>query len=161
MCEGKEPERYVRSSLFALRRCPVYHALMRSVVVHLRDTTESEVAAFLQQAYPSQQGPTWIAQASGDACLYIDFHPCSPSATPPEEWQAIVREFGGAPAVSVIADVSGRHPGGDQVREFVTRLLARFSGAATDDYSKHMWSLHEITSGHRAENHPFFDYNGS
>ena len=61
------------------------------------------------------------------------------------------REFGEVPIVNVIADVSGRHPRDQHIQEFVTALLTRFSGAATDGFTSHMWSLDEILSGHRVE----------
>jgi len=67
---------------------------------------------------------------------------------------------GGEPAVGVIADVSGRHPGDEQVAAFVSGLLARFAGAAMDEYTTHLWSLAELRGGHRVQEHPFFDYSG-
>jgi hypothetical protein len=133
---------------------------MRSIFVHLRDASESEVAAFLQETYPFQQGPVWISEVVGDACLYIDFFRPDQDGGVPSEWDDIARDFGEVPTVNVIADVSGRHPGDEQIRGLVTALLARFNGAATDGYTCHMWSLDEIVSGHRVEGHPFFDYNG-
>jgi hypothetical protein len=62
--------------------------------------------------------------------------------------------------VTVSAHVSGRHPGDDEVHQFVRSLLTRFRGAAQDEYTGHMWSLEEIVSGHRVEGHRFFDYRG-
>jgi len=44
---------------------------MRSVTVHLRDATEAEVAAFLQEKYPTEVGPPWIEPVGDDPCLYI------------------------------------------------------------------------------------------
>ena len=133
---------------------------MRSVIVHLRDTTEQEVAGFLQRTYPFQQGPPWIAHVAGDACLYIDFYRDGPSEHEPKEWAGILASFGGEPSVSVGADVSGRHPGDEQVRDFVGALLGRFGGAAQDDYTNHLWSLEEIVTGHHVQGHAFFDYLG-
>ncbi len=67
----------------------------------------------------------------------------------PEDWADIVQRFGGEPAACVIIDVSGRHPGDEQVAGFVAGLLSRFSGAAMDDYTAHLWSLNELRGGHR------------
>ncbi|WP_438037351.1 hypothetical protein [Sorangium sp. So ce204] len=132
---------------------------MRSVVVFLRDTMESAVTAYLDAAYPEQRDP-WVVFVAGDACLYINLYRHGPLEHEPEDWADIVQRFGGEPAACVIADVSGRHPGDEQVAGFVAGLLSRFSGAAMDDYTPHLWSLDELRSGHRVRGHPFFDYNG-
>lgn len=129
---------------------------MRSVIVFLRDATVEEVEAYLNWAYPSQREP-WV---DGDACLYVNFYRNGALEHEPEEWDDIIYRFGGEPAVGVIADVSGRHPGDSQVAEFVAGLLRRFSGAAMDEYTTHLWSLAELQGGNRVEGHPFFDYNG-
>ena len=132
---------------------------MRSVFVFLRETTESEVAAHLDRTYPSQREP-WVMLVDGDAYHYIDFYRAGPREHEPEDWANIVQQFGGEPAVSVGADVSGRHPGDEQAAEFVADLLTWFSGAAMDDYTDHLWSLAELRAGHRVAGHPFFDYKG-
>jgi hypothetical protein len=132
---------------------------VRSVLVFLRDTTEAEVAAYLDGAYPSQREP-WVAAVDGDAFLYIHLYHDGPREHEAEEWADIICRFGGEPAVGVIADVSGRHPGDEQATGFVTGLLVRFSGAAMDEYTTHLWSLSELRAGRHIEGHPFFDYNG-
>lgn len=132
---------------------------MRSVLVLLRDTTEAAVTAYLDVAYPGQREP-WVAFIRGDACLSIRLYRDGPREHEPEEWADIVRRFGGEPAVGVIADVSGRHPGDAQVTAFVAGLLAGFSGAAMDEYTTHLWSLAELRAGRRVQAHPFFDYEG-
>ncbi len=132
---------------------------MRSVSAFLRDTTEAEVMAYLDAAYPEQQEP-WVALVHGDACLYINFFRDAHHEYEPEDWADIVGRFGGDPAVGLSADVSGRHDGEKQVTEFLAGLLSRFSGAAMDDYTSHLWSLAELRAGQRVDGHPFFDYKG-
>lgn len=132
---------------------------MRSVVVFLRDTTESAVTAYLDATYPEQREP-WVVFVKGNACLYINLYRDRPLDHEPEEWADIVQRFGGEPAIGVLADVSGRHPGDEQVAAFVAGLLSRFSGAAMDEYTEHLWSLDELRGGHRVQGHPFFDYKG-
>jgi hypothetical protein len=56
----------------------------------------------------------------------------------PEEWADIIRRFGGEPLVGVIVDVSGRHPGDEQVADLVAGLLNRFSEAAMDGFTDHL-----------------------
>ncbi len=62
--------------------------------------------------------------------------------------------------MTVMADVSGRVPGDDEVREFAAFLLSEFRGVAWDDYSCHCWTLVEIQSGTKADGHRFFDDSG-
>jgi hypothetical protein len=95
-----------------------------------------------------------------DTCLYIKLYHDGPREHEPDEWADILRRFGGEPAVSVIAFVSGRHAGDEQVADFVAGILTRFDGAAMDEHTTHLWSLAEIQSGHRFLGHPFFDYQG-
>lgn len=132
---------------------------MRSVLVFMRDTTEAEVAAYLDGTYPSQREP-WVVAVDGDPHLYIDLYHDGPREHEPEEWADITCRLGGEPVVGVIANVTGRHPGDKQVAEFVTDLLARFHGGAMDEYTTHLWSLAELRAGRHIEGHPFFDYNG-
>jgi hypothetical protein len=131
---------------------------MRSVFIHLATTTETEVAAFLDSAFTQQAGRQWISAIDGDACLYIDFYRDHAAESEPDDHAALLRVFGGRAPVSVIADVSGRWPGDDQVRELVRRLLERFAGFAQDDYSARLWSLEEVLSHADVDGHPFFDY---
>ena len=116
---------------------------MRSVHVYLRDTTQDEVAAVLDLAYPGQRFP-WLHSINDDAYLYIDFLPTNWSDIDPDDWKVFQEQFGGEPAVAVTADVSGRHHGGPQVLEFVTLLLSKFNGLANDDYTDRLWPLSEI-----------------
>lgn len=133
---------------------------MRSVFVYLRDVTEPEVAAFLAANYPFQAGPLWVADKRGDPVLYIDFYRDLNTEAEVEEWFAILEHLGGEPTVSVVADVSGRHAGTEEVHAFVLGLLRAFSGVARDEYTFHPWSSSEIETGTEVEGHRFFDYLG-
>ena len=132
---------------------------MRSVFVFLRDTTEAAVTAYLDAAYPEQRGP-WVMRQREDAYLYIDIYRDGPREFESDEWADIARRFREEPAVVVIADVSGRHPGDEQTVAFVAGLLTQFAGSAMDEYTPHLWSLAQLRSGYRVGGHLFFDYNG-
>jgi hypothetical protein len=132
-------------------------ARMRSALVLLRDTTSKEVARYLDAVYPSQREP-WIALVSDDPCLYINLLQGSPFDE--DEREEMIARFDGEPAVTVVADVSGRHPGDEQIFELTSDLLGRFSGAALDDYTSHLWTLEELKRRHLVDGHPFFDYQG-
>jgi hypothetical protein len=131
---------------------------MRSVIFHLRDASEEEVAQFLQRAFPFQAGPPWICDVEGDPCLYIDLYRDGPNEYEPKDWARLVDALGCAPATSVVADVSGRHAGDDQLRFLASKLLGEFQGLAMDDFSEHYWSAAEVLSGVRADGDRFFDY---
>lgn len=80
-----------------------------------------------------------------------------------EEYAELVNAIGGkTPTVSVVADVSGRVPGDDEVRLLARCLLERFHGFAFDDYLSysHAWTLAEIMDGARVDGLKFFDYEG-
>jgi hypothetical protein len=115
---------------------------VRTVFAHLWDTTEPAVAAALGTAYPEQPGPTWVASVAGDPCLYISIYRQGPIEYP--NWATRFDAVGGHPAVSVAADISGRHNGWPQVNEFMGLLLGRFRGLAEDDDSERLWSLAEL-----------------
>jgi hypothetical protein len=102
----------------------------------------------------------WLATLADDPRLYINVYRAAPGELEPEDWADLVQRFGGEPAVVVIADVSGRHPGDEQTLDFVTDLLTHFSGSAQDEYTEHLWSLGELRAGHYVSGHPFFDYSG-
>ncbi len=134
---------------------------MRSVVVHLKDVSEPTVVAFLTENYRVLPEPTcWTAEKKGDPVLYIDFYRDLNTEAEEEDWFALLEYFRGEPAVSVIADVSGRHDGTEEVRSFVCGLLRAFSGVAEDEYTHHLWSREEVERGAIVEGHPFFDYLG-
>ncbi len=129
---------------------------MRSVLVHLRDAAEAEVTAFLSRRYPSPEPGSWVLTQKDDPVLYVSIYRDMNTEFEVEQWFALVECLGAEPSVSVAADVSGRHPGDEQVREFVCSLLAAFDGVTQDDYTGHCWTLPEIESGAQAEGHPYF-----
>ena len=133
---------------------------MRSVFLHLRDVNEQSLDSFLQQIYRCGPGPQWTVSVDGDPCLYINLYRVARQECEADEWNALTEALGGEPAVSLMVDISGRHPADQEVKEFVAAVLSKFHGVAQDDYTEHCWTLHEIVSGHEAEGHPFFDYLG-
>jgi hypothetical protein len=116
---------------------------LRSVFAHLWHTTEREVAAALDRLYPTQGRP-WLMEVDGDPRLYIEIYHDGPVED--DEWHTRFSSCGGPPAVSVIANISGRHDGWPEVREFVARVLGTFDGVATDDDWSHLWSHDEVQS---------------
>ena len=101
-----------------------------------------------------------MADKEGDPLLYIDFYHDFNIEGEVEEWFGLLEYFGGEPAVSVSADVSGRHDGTEEVFLFVCGLLRAFRGVVTDGYTFHLWSYSEIEANAEFDGHPFFDYSG-
>src|SRR5882724_6249983 len=122
---------------------------MRSVWLHLRSASEEQVVNFLKHTYTRQKGPPWICDVRGDACLYIDIDREMELELEPELLAKLRKELKGGPTVSVVADVSGRHSGDKQVREFVSALLSEFEGLAEDEFTDGFWTLDEILSRSR------------
>ena len=121
---------------------------LRTVIAHLWDTTEAVVAATLDATYSKPNGPTWVDYVAGDPCLYIDIYRHGPIEYP--AWATRFDSVGGTPAVSVSADISGRHNGWTQVEEFMGLLLSQFRGLAEDDDSYCLWSLAQLGDGQQA-----------
>jgi hypothetical protein len=134
---------------------------MRAVIVHLAaPCTESEVADLLDREYEGQAREAWSECVDGDPCLYIEFYRHHTIEFAAEELQLLKSHFAGEIPLSVIANVSGRHDGTPQVVRFVTTLLARFSGVATDEFTEHLWLRSEIEQDFRYDGLAFFDYRG-
>jgi hypothetical protein len=76
----------------------------------------------------------------------------------PEDLVGLATALGGGPSTSVMANVSGRHYGDEQIRSFVTTLLGKYAGVAQDEYTKHCWTADEVQSGFQVQGHRFFDY---
>ena len=133
---------------------------MRSVFIHLRETTEGEVAIFLQRIYTFQTGPPWVLTLNGDPCLWIDFYRDASREFEPKDWARLVKALGCEPVVSLVVEVSGRHPGDDQVRSVIATTLGEFQGVAQDDFTTRFWTAEEVLSGYRENGHLFFDYSG-
>lgn len=129
---------------------------MRSVLVHLQ-AEEAAVLAFLDERFPAQRDP-WVDFVEGDACLYIRLYRDHEIEMPPEEVDELRAHFGGSQPLSLIADISGRHDGTEQVQRFARALLSRWSGVAEDGFTDHLWTLEDLTSGATVEGMRFFDF---
>ena len=118
---------------------------MRSVIVHLKNADIEGVKDLLEGRYTAQEDQ-WIGWVNQDPCLYIAIYTHLLEEASEDELTGLKQRLGKLPSVSLIADISGRHHGGPQVVAFVSLLLERFEGVATDDYSDDLWTLEEIVS---------------
>jgi len=125
---------------------------LRSIFVHLWGTSESEVSAWLGRHYTC--GPArWLLERDGNPYLYIEFYRDGPFED--EEWFTRFSDWGSPPAVSVIANISGRHDGWPEPQAFVTCVLGKFNGVATDDGWLRCWSGFEVQADSRVDGRPF------
>jgi hypothetical protein len=123
---------------------------------HLFDASPEAVGALLSEAGCQRVGDdSWNYPAGPQAVVYISlnqagsFDPGS-AITPGAQTE-------------VLADVSGRVPGDDEVRFLAKLLLSCFRGIAFDDFMSdtHAWTLAEINAGKRFGGLAFFDYLGA
>ena len=128
---------------------------MRSVFVSLRAASERDVRDHLDESYSRGVAPA--SEWCDEEILFIDFDHDGPVEFGPEDWSRLVAPLGGEPSASLIANVSGRHAGDEQVLRFIRSILERFDGLAQDEHTNHLWSLDEVVSGHQVRGHPFFD----
>ena len=134
---------------------------MRSVVIHLVNTTRDEVRTRLTQFAQAEHGDRWLYPPEApQPSLYIEFYEDYERELEADELARLKSALGQKPEVTVIADISGRVPGDNEVRAFIECLLSAFRGVAQDEYSHHWWSLAEICSGAKPEGNKFFDYEG-
>ncbi|GAA4364804.1 hypothetical protein GCM10023185_34610 [Hymenobacter saemangeumensis] len=139
---------------------------MRSIFIYLKTTTADELDLFLNSYFaqsPPKSAPgayRWFWETDGAPVLYIDFYNEYDAELEPETKEALYHALGGPPTTSLSADVSGRHPGDQEVRSFIHLVLSSFEGLAQDDYTDSFWTLLEIEQGHCHLGHPFFDYQG-
>jgi hypothetical protein len=135
---------------------------MRSIFVHYPMEDEPKIRAWLDaHASPHSDG-SWSSPTLQDARLYIQLA-TSLDLEPdwePAEISAIADEVG--PRTGLVhVDVSGRIRGDEEVRVICAALLGLSPRSrAQDEYTPHLWTADEISSGALAEGHPFFDYDG-
>ncbi len=118
---------------------------MRTVFIHLKTATAGEVRAFLEEKFPSQYEP-WVYWAGDDPCLYIDFYNEAAEEFSDSALADIKKKFGAIPSTSLMVDVSGRHHGHSEVRDFISLMLGEFDGLVQDDWSERFWTLDEVFS---------------
>jgi hypothetical protein len=124
--------------------------------VHLRNTTEKDVAAFLHRTYTHQKGPPWAYLVGGEVAIYLDCYNAAPSQFSHEEWVTLVEALGSLPAVTVSAHVTARHVGNrEAVPAIVSALLGAFQGVAQDESSDKWWTAQQVLSAYQGEGRPY------
>jgi hypothetical protein len=101
--------------------------------IHLRDTTDSDVADFLRRTYTHQQGPPWAYAVQGEVVTYLDCYPIELAQFDDFAWDSLIREMKALPAVTVIAHVMKGHFNHPQGVPYVLKaVLSEFQGVAQD-----------------------------
>ena len=128
---------------------------MRSVFLHITEPKQKDAEAFLSSQFPGQSHPWIYPSPPADNVLFIDIEEFDENERP-----TVVETLGKKPDFTIVADVSGRHPGDVEILHFVNICLSKFSGFAQDDYTEHLWTLQEIRDRQIYQEHRFFDYLG-
>jgi hypothetical protein len=131
---------------------------MRCVLLHLKQTTPTEVAAALDEVCSGRYGSglRWVYPSSQQAVLYVNLY-ADYERYEPEVWAAVRSKLGDVPDVSIIAEVAGRTGGRRAVIGFTRQILAQFEGVAQDDYTAYLWTKEEIETDQTSQGHRFFD----
>ncbi len=136
---------------------------MRSILLHLKNTTQAEVTAHLDQECRhrslSGRNKQWSWCTEEEPVLYIGFINAAQDLGA-EDLEIVRQALGSEPSVTIAVDVSGQSGGDAEVPDFISYVLLAFEGVAQDDYTSHVWYLDEILSEVQKEGHPFFDYLG-
>ena len=115
---------------------------MRTVFAHLKNASDREVAEWLSSFVGLRcSDDMWRYPHAEAPVLYIEFYRDYHSEYEPEEYERLVKELGGEPSTTVVADVSGRADGTTEVKALFGGLLRRFDGLASDNYSSHYWTI--------------------
>ena len=131
---------------------------MRSVFIYFPETSRPEIVEWLEREIGEATDARWQAPPGNDAVLFCEFDNLNDLG--PQGRAAVSAAIGG-PAGLLVADVSGKVPGDDEVRWLVLGLLTAVPEAvAGDDFSTSVWTLEEIKVGNLKSGHPFFDYQG-
>jgi hypothetical protein len=128
---------------------------MRSVFILFKEASRAELVRDFDVKF-ARNGAGWIR----DGSVYIGFYDDAEVEFEPELLERLRALSGRKEVVAVMADISGRIPGDQEVMSFCSQVLGDFSGWAMDDYSSHLWSIEEIRSKSLNAGHPFFDYRG-
>jgi hypothetical protein len=130
---------------------------MRSVLVLLKKALRKQVTDALDSLYRGQRAPWVRLNPSGEEVLYIHVDDDPMEDLEPESRARVIAALGGVPSFGLYADVSGRHPGRDEVVELAKELLSRFQGFALDDHGHHLWTIQEIRGGTKVDGRGFFE----
>jgi hypothetical protein len=136
---------------------------MRSAYVYLKGPKTDALVSFLDSICTKRKDfdATWLVETDNDPVLYIDFYEKKYwDEIEPQDWKELVKKLGAEPELSICVDISGRHPGKDELFSFLELLLTSYEGVVLDDYTEYAWNIKEILDGELIEGHPFFDYIG-
>lgn len=126
---------------------------MRSVFFHLTDTDRTQVSNFLNQLCICWSDEEW--EHAGP--IYISFYTDHCSEFDEEEIEKLKKRVGEfPPAVTVMADVSGRIVGYEESLTLARHILGAFHGVAADD-GNGLWSLDELLADKPSDSAYFWE----
>jgi hypothetical protein len=135
--------------------------VMRSAYFYLKDASRENLAAWLEGMASPNGDMAWRLPRDAEQPeldLHIDALPWPDDDA--ERMEPVIGALGRMPECALTVDVSGEIEGTKELCAFAERVLGAFEGVIQDEYTDHCWSLAEIRSGVRVEDHPFFDFAG-
>ena len=129
---------------------------MRSIYVFLCSVDKYVVQeSLLFAAVHRADFDDWVLPNADDPVLYVSVD-TDVQGDEPENIEAVRATLVEEPSVVVVVDVSGRHQGADEAKEFTIAALSRFPGVAQDDYSSHAWTREQILADELIDGRRFF-----
>lgn len=136
---------------------------MRSVFVFFNQIDRDGVKECLDSLCTNYENREWVYFKQGDPVLYITFDQnnlinelrCE-ERQDTQEFLTLLEER--RLNLVLIINISGRHPGNEEVLVLLQTIFKKHEGVALDDHTSHAWTLEEITNGYRYQNLTFFDY---
>jgi len=130
------------------------------VIFHLLSGSVPEVEALLRSSGFGEGYEELVFPISDDPVLYARIYSgCDELREASEEdYDLLLSQLGREPVVEVFVDIPYRHAGTQETRWLAGLLLAKFGGAAIDEYVAydHAWSLDEIQADTVIDGHRFF-----
>src|SRR5690349_19070996 len=96
---------------------------MRTVFVHLKNASESEIEEWLSSLAGRLDDGQWRYPDAITPILYFEFYPNYKREAWPEDYSRLANELGNEPSTTLVSHVSGTVPGTSEVRQFVTAIL--------------------------------------
>jgi hypothetical protein len=133
---------------------------MRSAFIYIREPRAVALVSHLDAICSRRNGQNeaWLIEKDDDQVLWVEFYENEYwDEVEPVSWEALVAKLGGVPACAICVDVSGRHPGKEELFKFLADFSKRYEGCILDDFTDYSWSVSEILEGKRINGHSFFE----
>jgi len=116
---------------------------MDTAIVVIRDAEADALKRHLTLTLPGQSDP-WLIRGIDGPVAFVNLAPADDADLEPQELNELKRRLSSEQLLAVLIDVRIRNLGCSEVRSFVTNVLERFHGLASDDLLEHWWKADEL-----------------